>query len=208
MSRRFGRFLYSNIFSLWLIGSNLFAWSVLEKLTAGKIHANDKTSWYWVVELLEHSVLWLIDLGPRNRGFYTGPIELPRIHPILKGMSGLWSSAEALHIEKASKTAMFNRRPMGSPILNISNRIFCSDFISKFFEIKSLPKDHTGANVSLAKFQSRSNLLSRWPVLFLFFCQFSLPSSLCYEQNFFQSIFAILYAIFSIDFLHKKNTKR
>ena len=44
VSRRFGRSPYSNIFSFWLIGYNLFAWSFPEKLTDGKIYAKDKTS--------------------------------------------------------------------------------------------------------------------------------------------------------------------
>ena len=44
---------------------------------------------------------WLIDLEPRNRGFYTGLIKLPKIHRILRGMSGLWSSAEAPHIKQS-----------------------------------------------------------------------------------------------------------
>ena len=119
MSRRFGRSPYSNIFSFWLIGYNLFAWSVSEKLTAGKIHAWDKTSEYWVFELLEYPIHWLVDLGPRNRGFYTGLIELPKIHRILK--KDAWTLVirrDSTH-SKITKTAMFNRRPMGSPILNI-----------------------------------------------------------------------------------------
>ena len=77
VSSRFDRSSYSTIFSFWLIGYNLFAWSVPEKLTAGKIHAYKKTSQYWVDELLEHDVHWLIDLGPRNGGFSTGLMELP-----------------------------------------------------------------------------------------------------------------------------------
>ena len=44
VSRRFGRFLYSIIFSFWLIGYNLFVRRVPEKLTDGKINARDKTS--------------------------------------------------------------------------------------------------------------------------------------------------------------------
>ena len=44
VSRRFARSLYGTTFSFWLIGYNLFAWSVPEKLTADKIHAEDKTS--------------------------------------------------------------------------------------------------------------------------------------------------------------------
>ena len=39
VSRRLGRFVYSNKCSHWLIGYNLFAWSLPEQLTLGKIHA-------------------------------------------------------------------------------------------------------------------------------------------------------------------------
>ena len=37
-------------------------------------------------------------------------------------------------------------------------RSFCNDFMATFFDIKTLLKDHTGADVSLAKFQSRANV--------------------------------------------------
>ena len=43
VSHIFGRSPYSIVFSFWLIGFDLFAWSLPEKLTDGKIHARDKT---------------------------------------------------------------------------------------------------------------------------------------------------------------------
>ena len=42
--------------------------------------------------------------------------------------------------------------------LSFQIRSSSNDLISEFLNIKSLHRDHTGANVSLAKFQSRSNV--------------------------------------------------
>ena len=42
--------------------------------------------------------------------------------------------------------------PRGRHFWVFSDQIFCSDFLMKFFDRKSLLRDHTGANVSLAKF--------------------------------------------------------
>ena len=111
-------------------------WSVPEKRTAGKIHTRDKTSKYWVVELLEHPVLWLIDLGPQNRDFYTGLIDLPKIHRIPKGMSGFWSSAETLHIKKSQKPPCLIEDPWGRRFWIFSSRIFCNDFMTEFGQYK------------------------------------------------------------------------
>ena len=102
-------------------------------------------------------VHWLIDLRPRNRGFYTGLMELPKLHRISKGMSGLLSSVEALHIKKSQKPPCLIKDPWGRRLWIFSSRIFCSDFINEFLHLKSLLRDHEGAKVSLAKFQSRSN---------------------------------------------------
>ena len=79
----------------------------------------------------------MIDFGPRNRGFYTGLIELPKIHRISKGMSGLWSSAEALLIEKCQKPPCSIEDPWGRRFWIFSNRIVCGDFITKFVDIKT-----------------------------------------------------------------------
>ena len=73
-------------------------------------------------------------------------------------MSGLWSSAEALHIEKSQKPPCLIEDPWGRRFWIFSNRFFCSDFTTKFLNIKSLLRDHKGTNVSLAKSQSRSNV--------------------------------------------------
>ena len=43
-------------------------------------------------------------------------------------------------------------------LLLMSNRIFCSDFTTKFFNIETSLRQQTRANVSLAKFSSRSNV--------------------------------------------------
>ena len=118
-------------------------------------HSNDFER---VVELFEHPVQWLIDLGPRNRGFYTGVIKIPKIHRSLKGMCGLWSSTEALHIQKSQKPPCLIEDPWGRRFWIFPNRIFCSDFLTKFVNIKTLLRDYTGANVFLAKFQSRSKV--------------------------------------------------
>ena len=45
--------------------------------------------------------------------------------------------------------------PRGRRFWIFSDQIFCNDFTTKFLKIKSLLRDHKGANVSLAKFQSR-----------------------------------------------------
>ena len=58
---------------------------------------------------------------------------------------------------KIAKTAMFNRRPMGSLIVNIFQSNLFWWFTTKSFKIKSSPRDHTGAHVSLVNCQSRSN---------------------------------------------------
>ena len=104
----------------------------------------------WVVELLANCVDWLIDLGPRNCGFYTGLIGLPKIHRILEGMPGLWSSAETLHIQKSQRPPCLIEDPWGRRFWIFSSRIFCNDFITKFLNMKTFPRDHTGSNVSLA----------------------------------------------------------
>ena len=72
-------------------------------------------------------------------------------------MSGLWSSVEALHIEKSQKPPCLIEDPWGRRFWVFLDLIFCSDFITKFVNIKILLRDHTGAKVSLAKFQSGSN---------------------------------------------------
>ena len=57
---------------------------------------------------------------------------------------------------------MFNRRPMRSPILKIfESNLFCNEFIFEFVNIKSLLRDHTGANVSLANFQFSDGALNQ-----------------------------------------------
>ena len=48
--------------------------------------------------------------------------------------------------------------PLGRRFWLFSDQIFCNDFKNQFFNIKSLLRDHTGADVSLTKFQSRSNV--------------------------------------------------
>ena len=40
--------------------------------------------------------------------------------------------------------------PRGRRFWVLSDQIFCKNFENKFFNVKSLPRDHTGANVSLA----------------------------------------------------------
>ena len=118
-----------------------------EKLTAGKIHAEDKTCQHWVVGAPCALIDWLSDLGPWNRDFYTGLIDLPKFHRILKEMSGLWSSAKALHIQKSQKPPCLIEDPWGHRFRIFSNRIFCSDFIAKFVNINTLLRDHTDANI-------------------------------------------------------------
>ena len=80
---------------------------------------------------------------PDQCGIYTDPIELPKIDQILKGTSGLWSSAEALHIEKSQKPPCLIEDPWGRRFWIFSSRIFLN-FLTKFFNIKSLLRDHTG----------------------------------------------------------------
>ena len=73
-------------------------------------------------------------------------------------MSALWSSAEALHIKRSQKPPLLIK-PHGVADFEYSRiESFFYDFKTKFLDIKSLLRDHMGAKVSLAKFQSRSNL--------------------------------------------------
>ena len=48
--------------------------------------------------------------------------------------------------------------PQGRRFWVFSDQIFNKDFISRFVNVKTWLRDHTGANVSLAKFQSPSNV--------------------------------------------------
>ena len=65
-------------------------------------------------------------------------------------MYGLWSSAEALHTKKSQKPPCLIQDPWSRRFLIFSNRIFCSDFITKFFNTKMLLRDQADANISLA----------------------------------------------------------
>ena len=93
----------------------------------------------------------------------------PRFIQFWEGMSGLWSSAEALHIDKISKTAMFNRRPMGSPILNIfKSKSFAVILPTRFFNIKTLLRDPYGRKRFPWLTFNIFRMLSERPVLFLY----------------------------------------
>ena len=48
--------------------------------------------------------------------------------------------------------------PWGRHFWVFSDQILCNDFVTRFVNMKTLLRDHTGANVFLAKFQSRSNV--------------------------------------------------
>ena len=69
-------------------------------------------------------------------------------------MLGLWSATEAIHTKKFQKVPYLIEDPWGLRLLIFSNRIFRSDFVTKFVDIKTLFRDHTGATVSLFKLQN------------------------------------------------------
>ena len=153
VSRRFGRSPYSIIFSFWLIGYNLFTWSLLEKTNGWEDPCKGKNvlvfgrriirAPFTLIDWFKTSKLWFLHW------------TYPRFIHFLKGMSGLESSAEALHIQKSQKPPCLIEDPGGRRFRIFSNRILRNDFINKFVKIKTSFRDHSGANVSLADCQSR-----------------------------------------------------
>ena len=125
VSRRFGRSPYSTIFPFWLIDYNLSAWSSPEKLTARKIHA--------VLILIRRFIgapCTLIDWFRISKWYFLHWSDgVPKIHRTLEGISWTLVLRRGSTHSKITKTAMFNRRPMGSPILNI----FQSNLLQWFY---------------------------------------------------------------------------
>ena len=120
VSRRFARSPYSIIFPFWLIGYVLLAWSVPRKLTAGKIHARDKTCQHWVVGAPCALIDWLIDWFRNSKSWclhWSGRVTQDSSN-CKRNVWTLVIRRGSIHSE-ISKTAMFDRRLMGSPILNI-----------------------------------------------------------------------------------------
>ena len=118
-----------------------------------------KTSLYWVIELLKHSVHWLIDWFKTSKPWFlhwSGRVT----HASSNFKRNVWTLVirrGSVH-SKISKTAMFNRRPTGSPFLNIFESNLLQWFYNWIFNIETLLRDHTGANFPLARFQSRPNV--------------------------------------------------
>ena len=78
-------------------------------------------------------------------------MELSKIHRMLEGMSGLWSSAETLHNKNRKNRHVESKTERVAVFEYFSDQIFCNDFTTKFLNKKTLLRGHTGANVSPAK---------------------------------------------------------
>ena len=93
---------------------------------------NIGSSNYWSV-----LYIWLIDLGPRSRGFYTGLTELPKIHPKFQKECLDSGHPQRLYTFKNLKSLpCLIEDPWGRRFSIFSNRIFCSDFITRFFNMQ------------------------------------------------------------------------